>query len=200
MDRLISIAQVSEMLGVSKDTLRTLDEKGVLVAKRTNGNHRRYLLSDVEKYLGCFGKQEELVCVYCRVSSQDQKQHGDLDRQKLRMLEYCADKQYKVGYVFEEVCSGMNPVRPKLNQVFKLVEEHKITRVVVEHSDRLARFFIPVFEEFFKSHNVEIEYAEKVMSEGFEQELVKDMITLMSSFSAKIYGRRSHENRKKNKC
>lgn len=42
--------------------------------------------------------------------------------------------------------------------------------------------------------------AEKVMSEGFEQELVKDMITLMSSFSAKIYGRRSHENRKKNKC
>ena len=116
------------------------------------------------------------------------------------MLEYCANKKYKVGYVLEEVCSGMNSVRPKLNQVFKLVEEHKITRVVVEHSDRLARFFIPVFEEFFRSHNVEIEYAEKVMDEGFEQELVKDMITLMSSFSAKIYGRRSHENRKKNKC
>ena len=200
MDKLISISQASEMLGVSKDTLRTLDEKGILVAKRTNGNHRRYFLSDVEKYLGCFGKQNELVCIYCRVSSQDQKQHGDLDRQKLRMLEYCANKKYKVGYVLEEVCSGMNSVRPKLNQVFKLVEEHKITRVVVEHSDRLARFFIPVFEEFFRSHNVEIEYAEKVMDEGFEHELVKDMITLMSSFSAKIYGRRSHENRKKNKC
>ena len=81
MDKLISIAQASEMLGVSKDTLRTLDEKGILVAKRTNGNHRRYLLSDVEKHLGCFGQHDELVCVYCRVSSQDQKQHGDLDRQ-----------------------------------------------------------------------------------------------------------------------
>lgn len=196
MDKLVSISKASEMLGVSIDTLRQYDEKGVLVAKRTNGKHRRYLLSDIEKLQG---KQEvnkeEIVCVYCRVSSQDQKQHGDLDRQKLRMLEYCASKQYKVGYVFEEVCSGMNAVRPKLNQIFDLTEQHKITKIVVEYSDRLARFFIPVFERYFKSHGVEVEYVEQIMSEGFEQELCKDLITLMSSFSAKIYGRRRSQRK-----
>ena len=60
-------------------------------------------------------------------------------------------------------------------------------------------FFIPVFERYFKSHGVEVEYVEQIMSEGFEQELCKDLIALMSSFSAKIYGRRSAENRRKNK-
>lgn len=201
MDKLISISKASEMLGVSIDTLRQYDEKGVLVAKRTNGKHRRYLLSDIEKLQGkqIESNKEELVCIYCRVSSQDQKQHGDLDRQKLRMLEYCAEKQYKVGYVFEEVCSGMNAIRPKLNKIFDLAEEHKITKLVVEHSDRLARFFITVFERYFKSHGVEVEYVEQVMSKGFEQELCKDLITLMSSFSARIYCKRSAENRKKNK-
>lgn len=201
MDKLISISKASEMLGVSIDTLRQYDEKGFLVAKRTNGKHRRYLLSDIEKLQGkqINENKEDVICIYCRVSSQDQKQHGDLDRQKLRMLEYCASKQYKVGYVFEEVCSGMNAIRQKLNQIFDLTEQHKITKIVVEHSDRLARFFIPVFERYFKSHGVEVEYVEQVMSEGFEQELCKDLITLMSSFSAKIYGRRSAENRRKNK-
>ena len=201
MDKLISISKASKMLGVSIDTLRQYDEKGVLIAKRTNGKHRRYLLSDIEKLQGkqIESNNEEVVCVYCRVSSQDQKQHGDLDRQKLRMLEYCAEKQYKVGYVFEEVCSGMNAIRPKLNQIFDLAEQHKITKIVVEHSDRLAIFFIPVFERYFKSHGVEVECVEQVISEGFEQELCKDLITLMSSFSAKIYGRRSAENRRKNK-
>ena len=201
MDKPVSISKASEMLGVSIDTLRQYDEKGVLIAQRTNGKHRRYLLSDIEKLQGKKEEtnKEEVICVYCRVSSQDQKQHGDLDRQKLRMLEYCASKQYKVGYVFEEVCSGMNAVRPKLNQIFDLAEQHKITKIVVEYSDRLARFFIPVFERYFKSQGVEVEYVEQVMSEGFEQELCKDLITLMSSFSAKIYGRRSAENRKENK-
>lgn len=200
MDKLISISKTADMLGVSIDTLRDWDEKGILIAKRTNGKHRRYLLSDIEKIQGKQQeKREELVCIYCRVSSQDQKLHGDLDRQKLRMLEYCAEKQYKVGYVFEEVCSGMNAVRPKLTQVFNLVTEHKISKVIVEHSDRLARFFIPVFEEFFKSHGVEIEYVEQVLNESFEQELCKDLITLMSSFSAKIYGKRSAMNRRKKK-
>lgn len=200
MDKLVSISKASEMLGVSIDTLRQYDEKGILVAKRTNGKHRRYLLSDIEKVQGKQEtEREEIVCVYCRVSSQDQKQHGDLDRQKLRLLEYCAKKQYKVGYIFEEVCSGMNAIRPKLNQIFDLTEQHKISKIIVEHSDRLARFFIPIFERYFKSHGVEVEYIEQIMSKGFEQELCKDLITLMSSFSARIYGKRSAENRKKSK-
>ena len=46
-----------------------------------------------------------------------------------------------------------------------------------------------MFEVFFKSHGVEIEWAENVLPKSYEAELVEDMISLMSSFSARIYGR-----------
>jgi predicted site-specific integrase-resolvase len=80
-----------------------------------------------------------------------------------------------------------------------LAIDRKISRVVVEHKDRLARFCFGVFEVFFKSHGVEIEWAENVLPKSYESELVEDMISLMSSFSARIYGKRSAENQRKKK-
>lgn len=66
-----------------------------------------------------------------------------------------------------------------------------------EHSDRLTRFNYKLVEVLFNSHGVKVECIEEVLGKTFEDELVKDMLTLMASFSAKIYGKRSHQNRKK---
>lgn len=198
MNKMISISKACEMLGVSFDTLRRWDKDGTLVSQKTKGNHRRYLVSDIEKLQGKNEEiKEELVCIYCRVSSQDQKQHGDLDRQKLRLLEYCSEKQYRVGYILEEVCSGMKANRPKLNQLYRLAREKKINKLVIEHKDRLTRFMFDVFVEYFNSHDIKVEFVEEVLPQTFENELVTDLLTLMSSFSAKIYGKRSSENRKR---
>ena len=68
-------------------------------------------------------------------------------------------------------------------------------RVVVEHKDRLIRFNYNTLLQFFNSHNVEVECVDIILSKSFENELVEDMLTLMASFSAKIYGKRSHKNR-----
>ena len=84
-----------------------------------------------------------------------------------------------------------------LNRLFKLAIDRQISRIVVEHKDRLTRFNFGVFEVFFKSHGVEIEWAENVLPKSYEAELVEDMISLMSSFSARIYGKRSAENARK---
>jgi putative resolvase len=97
------------------------------------------------------------VAVYCRVSSHDQKQKGDLDRQKARLLEYCVKKKYPVEQVFDEVGSGMNDSRSKLHQLMKLVFGRKINRVIIEHKDRLSRFNYNIFKVFFESYGVEIE-------------------------------------------
>ena len=67
------------------------------------------------------------------------------------------------------------------------------------HKDRLTRFNFGVYEVFFLSHGVTVEWVEDNKSKTYEQELVDDMISLMSSFSSKIYGKRSAENRKKRK-
>lgn len=201
MEKLITITDAANQLGVTKKTLQDWDRAGKMVALRTAGGHRRYRQSDIEKRQGI--EREMLdrnqVVVYCRVSSQDQKQKGDLDRQKVRLLEYCATKEYKVEAVLVDVCSGMKAKRPQLKQLFKLVSEHKVNRVVVEYKDRLCRFMFEVFEAFFNSHGVEIECVEEVFPKSFENELVEDMLSLLSSFSSKIYGKRSAENRRKKK-
>ena len=200
-EKLITVSEAADQLGVTKKTLQVWDKAGKLVALRTPGGHRRYRQSDIERLQGIerdsAGRNH--VAIYARVSSQDQKQKGDLDRQKARLLEHCVAREYKVTAVLVDVCSGMKAKRPYLKQLFKMVSERRIDRVVIEHKDRLCRFMFEVFEAFFSSHGVEIECVEEVFPKSFENELVEDMLSLLSSFSSRIYGKRSAENRRKKK-
>jgi putative resolvase len=133
-------------------------------------------------------------------SSHEQKAKGDLERQNGRVLAYCVKKKYQVVKSYEEVGSGMCDTRPKLHQMFKMIENKEVDKVIVEHKDRLTRFNFNFLAAFFASHGVEVEWTEEVLgNKRYEDELVEDMLTLMSSFSNKIYGKRSAENRKKKK-
>jgi len=201
-DILIGIREAAKMLGLSPETLRLWDFSGKVKAVRTQGNHRRYRLNDIKELQGSLTEEdkspnENAVCAYCRVSSNEQKQKGDLDRQKGRILEYCLKKKYRVDYVFEEVGSGMSDSRCKLNKIFKLVVSKKINKIVVEHKDRLCRFNFNIYKSFFDSYGVTIEWIDDVLPKSYEAELVEDMLSLMATFSARIYGKRSAENRKK---
>ena len=201
-ERLVSIKEAAELLGVSKSRLRAWDDNGKFSAVRTPGNCRRYRLSDIRRFQGLVEQEDgktDAVAAYLRVSSHEQKQKGDLERQKGRVLQHCAEKGYRVAHILEEVGSGMSDTRAKLNRLFKLAIDRQISRIVVEHKDRLTRFNFGVFEVFFKSHGVEIEWAENVLPKSYEAELVEDMISIMSSFSARIYGKRSAENARKKK-
>lgn len=202
--KLISIGKAADMLGVHVDTLREWDAEDKLVPVKTLGNHRRYRLEDIEAF--CTDKPKKpksalvRVATYARVSSHEQKTKGDLERQAGRILTYCAEKQYHVIKSYDEVGSGMSDNRAKLKQLFVLVSERKIDKVIVEHKDRLTRFNFRFLQDFFDAFDVEIEWVSETMTnKSYEQELVEDMLTLMSSFSNKIYGKRSAENRKKKK-
>ena len=198
--QLLTIKQTSDLLGVTTTTLRDWDKSGKLTPIRTKGGHRRYRLSDIQSCLGDAQDEKQntnIVCVYARVSSHEQKQKGDLDRQKQRLIEYCANQGYKLEHVLTDVGSGMSDNRTKLKTLFNLVREHKINKVIIEHKDRLTRFQFNVFVEFFGSHGVDIEYVESSAIKSYEQELVDDIIALMASFSGKIYGKRSAERKKK---
>ena len=199
LEQLLTITQVSEILNVSKWYIRRLSTDTLPVYK-TQGGHRRYRKSDV---LEMVGTKEDVntnsVAIYSRVSSHDQKQKGDLTRQKDRLYNYCIDKKYTVVDSFEEVGSGMNDKRAKLKKLIKLVSEKKINKVIIEHKDRLTRFNFNLFVLFLETHSVIVECVEEMLPKSFENELVEDMISIMTSFSAKIYGKRSHKNKKKKK-
>ena len=207
MGKRVRIKGACSILGCCANTLRRWTDEGLITAHRANGNgNRTYDVDDLNRYLGnipqeTVGKPTDAVkvAVYCRVSTSDQKQHGDLDRQKLRLLEYCSDKKYTVEYIFEEVGSGLNDNRKKLLRMMKLAVDHKFDKVIIEHYDRLTRFNYKLLVEYFKSHGVEVEYTESVLSNSFEADLVKDMLSLLAVFSAKLYSQRGRENRKKRK-
>lgn len=127
--------------------------------------------------------------------SHDQKQKGDLDRQCQRLSDYCAKKKYKVSHILKDVGSGLSDTRKSLRKLFDLVVERKISKVIIEHRDRLTRLQFKVFEYFFNSYGVEIVVIEKKDTEENE-ELVEDIMMLMASFCGKVHGRRSAKRRK----
>lgn len=194
MTGLVSITRAARLLDCSVQSLRAWDQTGKLKAIRTPGNQRRYRLEDLEAFQGIARKaaaKSELTAVYCRVSSNEQRQKGDLERQKGRVLQYCHDRSYQVAHILEEVGSGMNDNRSKLHRIFALAIAGEIGRVVVEHKDRLTRFNSTIFVKFLQSHGVSVEWMEDVLPKSYEAEIVEDMMSLIASFSAKVYGRRS---------
>lgn len=198
MNKLVSIKEASGLLGVEQKTLRRWENNNSISPIRTIGGHRRYRVEDIQKLQGVdIIDKEDGTAIYCRVSSHEQKQKGDLDRQKGRMLDYCVSKKYTVDFIFEEVGSGMSDKRMKLLKLMDLCIAEKVSRVIVEHKDRLARFNINYLKKFFESHNVTLEIVEETLPKSYENELVEDMLSLISSFSSKIYGRRSAENKRK---
>ena len=201
MRQLVSISKASDMLGVCPETLRSWELQGKINPVYTSGGHRRYKVSEIEEARNEAQADADTVrvAVYCRTSSHEQKQKGDLECQLGRVLQYCVDKKYTVIETYEEVGSGMSDSRAKLKKLFKLVEDGKIDRVVVEHKDRLCRFMFEFLVCYFQSHNVEIEWMSDVLGKTYEEELVEDILALMSSFSNRIYGKRSAENKKARK-
>lgn len=203
MDKLLTLKETEELLNVSKSTLQRWDNKGKLSALRTEGGHRRYRLSDIEKI---FGKEQVsiktdkdiIVATYARCSTPDQKAHGDIDRQSARIFEYCTKHNYKVEYIIKDMGSGLNDKRKGFVKLCNLAANRKINKVVIEHKDRLTRFQYNLIEFFFNSYGVDIELLDK--KEYMEQEeLVNDMMMLIASFSGKVYSLRAQENRKKRK-
>ena len=204
MDKLLTLKETEHLLNVSKSTLQRWDNSGKLVALRTEGGHRRYKKSDIERLIGEDSNEttdksdEVIVATYARCSTQDQKAHGDIDRQSSRLFEYCAKKKYKVEYIIKDMGSGLNDKRKGFIKLCDLVVNGKINKVVIEHKDKLTRFQYNLIEFFFNSYGVEIELLDK--KEYTEQEeLVNDMMMLIASFSGRLYSAREKENAKKRK-
>ena len=191
MSNLLSVSQAAKRLGIHKNTL--LRNPDMLPVHLTAGGHRRYFESDINNYLGFKEDKnsiDNVVVIYNRVSTSSQRTTGDLDRQKLRNYEYCQSKCYTVLESIEEVSSGMNDNRKKLIRIIELAKQGKFSKLIVEHKDRLTRFNFNMFVTFFKQLGVEVICVEEILPKSFENELFEDIIGLLTSFSAKIYGKR----------
>jgi predicted site-specific integrase-resolvase len=125
----------------------------------------------------------EKGALYARVSSQEHKEN--LERQAQRLQDYCAAKGYQVSSLVKEIASGVNDSRPKL---LALLKDKSITRIVVEHRDRLTRFGYRYLETLLEVQGRTIEVVN--VAENGTEDLLADLTSIVYSFTARLYGQR----------
>ncbi|GCE09156.1 hypothetical protein KDAU_64850 [Dictyobacter aurantiacus] len=131
------------------------------------------------------------VAIYARVSSSAQR--ADLERQAERVGQYCTVRGYHVALVVKEVASGVNDNRPKL---LSLLKDTSITRVVVEHRDRLTRFGFQYIDALFSVQGRVIEVVNPAHNDT--EELLADLTSIIYSFCARLYGQRRAKRKTEN--
>jgi len=129
------------------------------------------------------------VGLYARVSSSGQT--GDLEAQLGRLVAYANDQGWIVSKAVTEVGSGLNGHRPEL---MKLLADPEVSAVVVEHRDRLMRFGAEYVESALAAHGRKLIVVDP---SEVKDDLVQDMIEVLTSFCARLYGRRSAKNKVK---
>ena len=127
------------------------------------------------------------IALHVRVSSADQK--DDLARQLQRLRDYAAARGYIVAKEVVEIASGLNDSRPKLA---KLLTDTTISTFIVEHKDRLTRFG---FEYIRKLLEIQQRRIKVVFETDTNDELVDDFVAIITSMSARLYGRRNSQRR-----
>lgn len=186
---MINIKEASKLLGVTPKTIRLWEQEGKISSVRTEGNHRRYAIADLigDK------KQDKLTIAYGRVSSCDQK--DDLERQALVLEYYCETRGFNFE-VIKDLGSGLNYNKKGLKRLIKLICSNEIERLVITHKDRLLRFGSELIFSLCENFGVEVCIINKSEDSSFEEDLSNDVIEIITVFSARLYGSRSHKNKK----
>lgn len=194
LEKHYTVNEACRLLGITAWTLRRWDKLGKIRVVRTVGGRRRVPESEIKRLLGLkVTEPSGKVAIYARVSSSDQK--DDLQRQRDRLLNYAKRREYEVVEVLTDVASGLNEKRRGLAKAFKLAEKGKIGRLIVEHKDRLARFGFNYLKRFFNSYGVAVEVTDQAHASP-QRELVEDMLAIVTSFAGRLYGQRSHRARR----
>ena len=197
MGKLVNISEAASILGVTTTTLRNRDKKGLLKPDEiTRGKARRYRiesLRNINRHI-IFTKDDLKTIAYARVSSHDQKE--DLTRQVQVLELYCSKHGYKYE-VIQDLGSGMNYYKKGLTKLIDLILDNQVQRLVLTHKDRLLRFGAELIFSICEAKNVEV----IIINQGdeapsFEEELAKDVLEIITVFSAKLYGSRSKKNKK----
>ena len=195
--KLLTIGEAAKVLGVTTTTLRNWDKNGLLHPDEyTRGGNRRYKLESLKninpdvRY-----KTDDLKTIaYARVSSHDQKE--DLARQVAVLEAYCAKHGFEYE-VIQDLGSGMNYYKKGLTKLLNLILDGHVKRLVLTHKDRLLRFGAELVFAICEAKEVEVIIINKGEENvRFEEELAKDVLEIITVFSARLYGSRSNKNKK----
>jgi excisionase family DNA binding protein len=187
-ERYLSTREFAELLGVSRAAVVEWIKGGGITAYSIHGRWR-IPYSEVERVLrgvqrvGC-------VAIYARVSPDTQR--DDLERQvdvlKLWVYRNLPNTEY---VVVTDVASGLSEGRRGLRKLIEMAKRREVQAIVVAYRDRLTRFGFEYLKTLFNTLGVDVYVVFQEESKNYVQELVEDFLEIVTSFTSRIYGRRS---------
>lgn len=190
-----SIGEFAKQIGKTIQTLRNWDKKDILKPSHvTKAGTRYYSQEQLNHFLGIKSEKQinKKIIGYCRVSSHKQK--DDLERQVENVKTY----MYAKGYQFEiitDIGSGINYNKKGLNQIIDMVTNSEVEKIVVLYKDRLIRFGYELIENLCDKFGTAIEIIDSTeKTDG--QELVEDLVQIITVFSCRLQGKRANKAKK----
>ena len=183
-----STKKVTEILGVTAQTLRNWDKEGKLKPSYVKSNGYRYYSEEsILSYTQERKTKKNLNVVgYARVSSK--KQSDDLERQINNLNTYISSK-YDSFDIITDIGSGINYNKPGLKKLIEKINKKEVDLIIVLYKDRLLRFGFELVKYFAELNNVKIEVLDKI-DKNQDEELVEDLVQIITVFSCKIQGKR----------
>ena len=190
-DDYVAPKDAANHLKVSPKTLTLWAGQGDISFIKTNGKHRRYLVSDIKRAIGyskpVITTDRRRIC-YCRVSTRGQLK--DLERQREFFI-----GRYPSHEIVTDIGSGLNFNRKGFNSILESALKGNIEEIIITSKDRLCRFAYNLFERVIKQSKGRIVVLDE-KEYSAEEELVHDLISIITCFSARVYGLRSHKIKK----
>lgn len=195
MKEMYTIGEVIDRTGISRTTLARWHNSGHFVAQYVSeGGKKYYSAEQLAKLEGhvMLDKPDRRVVGYARVSSHDQK--ADLARQEELLTTYLT-AQGKPFEIISDLGSGMNFKKQGLTKLIQMIERNEVSKVVVTYKDRLLRFGFELIETIASQHGTTIEIINQTDNLSDEEELTQDLTEIITVFSARLYGERSHKHK-----
>ena len=184
-----SISEFAKRSGRGPATVRRWEQEGKITPKRLPSGHRYFDESDVRSMLGG-APVSRVTVVYCRVSGSGQK--DDLASQVKAMETYCLHAGIAVDEWIEETGEGMNFKRKKFLALVDRIQHGEVERLIVAHKDRLVRFGFDLISHIAEEGGCEIVVVNQPSCSP-EQEMVEDMLSIVHTFSCRLYGMRKYK-------
>jgi putative resolvase len=189
----INIGKAAELLGVTRETLRRWEIAGKIQVERTPKGHRRYDVAKLHGWIPKTESTERRTIAYARVSSHDQK--ADLARQVAVLESFCASHGWS-HEIIQDLGSGLNYGKKGLKKLIKAICSGGLNRLVITHKDRLLRFGAELIFSLCEQFGVEVVIINASDENSYEDDLVNDVLEIITVFSARLYGSRSRKNKK----
>jgi putative resolvase len=180
----MKLSAYAKQQGISYQTAWRMWRRGELVAHQLPSGT---VIVDVPTTPQSVRPQQ--VAVYARVSSAENR--NNLDTQAERVVAFCAANGWQVAMVVKECGSGVNDQRP---QFLALLANTDISRIVVEHKDRCSRFGVAYIQTLLKTQGRELVIVNEAEEE--QADLLQDFVAIITSFCARLYGRRRASRKK----